>query len=284
MLKQYLELTKPERTLANVITAAAGFLFASKWHIDWVLFLSTLVGLSLLVASACALNNVIDRELDAKMPRTKKRALVAGTVSQTSGLVFAIILGITGLLILWFYVNTLVAVLGAIAYFDYIVLYGYSKRHSKYSTWIGTVCGALPMVAGYCAVTGAIDAGAVILYLSMTFWQMAHFYSIAIYRLKDYKSGNIPIWPAVEGIGATKIQIIIYIVAFLAASVGLSVFGKAGFIYAIILILVNVAWLRKGLAGWKNKDEAKWARGMFMYSLKVLLIFAAALSVGSVLP
>ncbi len=284
MIKKYLELTKPERTLANVITAVAGFLFAATWHIDWALFAATIGGLSLIVASACALNNVIDSGIDAMMPRTKKRALVSGAISKNSALLFAIALGVAGTIVLWVFVSELVILLGIIAYFDYIVLYGYFKRKSKYGTWVGTICGAIPMVAGYCAVAGKIDANAIILYLSMTFWQMAHFYSIAIYRLKDYKAGKIPVWPAVDGIHNTKIQIIIYILAFFFASVSLSLFGKAGVVYAAVMIAANVYWLQKGFSGWKKIEDTKWARRMFGVSLNVLLVFAAILSIATILP
>lgn len=284
MLKKYVELTKPERTLANVITAGAGFLLASRWHIDFGLFVSTIAGLSLLVASACALNNVIDSELDAHMPRTKQRALVAGTISRTSALLFAILLGVVGIAILGIFVNALVTLLGVIAYFDYIVLYGYSKRKTKYGTWVGTICGALPMVAGYCAVTDSFDITALLLYVSMTLWQMAHFYSIAIYRLKDYKSGGIPVWPAVDGIQNTKFQIVFFIFMFTLVSVSLSLFGTTGYLYAIAMLLINALWLRRASQGWRSKDEAKWAKGMFKESLTVLLVFAAAVSVGAILP
>lgn len=284
MLKKYLGLTKPERTLANVITAGAGFLLASRWHIAFGLFAATLVGLSLLVASACALNNVIDSELDADMPRTKKRALVTGSVSRSSALIFAVLIGILGLAVLWQFVNNLVVLLGVVSYFDYIVLYGYLKRKSKYGTWAGTICGALPMVAGYCAVTDVIDFTAIILYASMTFWQMAHFYSIAIYRLKDYKSGGIPVWPAVDGIQNTKYQIVFFIGVFGLASVSLSLFGPAGYFYAAAMVITSALWLRKAAKGWGSKDDAKWAKGMFVMSLKVLLVFAAAISVGAILP
>ncbi|HSW79468.1 MAG TPA: heme o synthase [Candidatus Saccharimonadales bacterium] len=281
MLKKYVELTKPERTLANVITAAAGFLLASQHSFDLRLFAAMIVGLSLLVASACALNNVIDRKLDVQMARTKKRVLVTGSISPNSALIFSILLGFAGIVILYVYVSWLVVVLGLIAYFDYIVLYGYYKRHSPYGTLVGTICGAIPMVAGYCAVVGKLDITALVLFLSMTFWQMAHFYSIAIFRLKDYKNAGIPVWPAVYGIKNTKIQILFFIIAFMISSVSLSIFGQTGIVYFAILLCACLYWLRIGLRGWKTENDTKWARGMFMVSLKVLMIFAAGIAIGA---
>lgn len=284
MLKKYIELTKPERTMANVITALAGFLLASQFSIDWPLLAATIAGLSLLVASACALNNVIDRRLDVQMSRTKKRVLVTGGVSPTAALVYSILLGLAGILLLYLFVSLLVVTLGLVAYIDYIVLYGYSKRTSPYGTLVGTVCGAIPMVAGYCAVAGRIDVSAVLLFLSMTFWQMAHFYAIAIYRLKDYKNAGIPVWPAVYGIKSAKFQIVFFIIAFMVSSVSLSFFGQTGFIYAAVMATACVYWLRHAVIGWHADKDTKWARGMFMVSLKVLMVFAAGVAFGALLP
>ncbi len=172
----------------------------------------------------------------------------------------------------------------SIAYFDYIVLYGWAKRHSVHGTLVGTVCGALPMVAGYCAVTASIDITAVILYLSMTFWQMAHFFAIAIYRLKDYKAGGIPVLPAVKGLRTTKVQIVLYAIAFALTALSLSVFGPTGYVYAAAMAAISFLWLRLAWRGWHTQDDTKWARGMFLFSLKVLLVFAFAVSVGAILP
>jgi heme o synthase len=284
MFKSYLELTKPERTLANVIMAIAGFLLGSKWQINLTLFTATIIGLTLIVASACVLNNYIDRDLDKKMTRTRKRLLATGIISPRSGLIFSILLGITGFLILILKVNTLVVILGVIAYLDYIVLYGVGKRRSKYGTLIGTVCGSLPIVAGYCATTDKFDRVALILFLSMIFWQMAHFYAIAIFRLKDYTAAGLPVWPAVKSVYNTKVHIIKFIAAFLISTVSLSAFGPTGYVYAVVMFLIGVAWLAFAINGWRSKNDSRWARAMFMFSLKVLLVYAFMISIGAVLP
>lgn len=284
MLRTYYELTKPERTYANILTAAAGFLLASKWHIDFVLFIATLGGMSLIVASACALNNYIDRGLDAKMPRTRKRALVQKVLPPSHVLTYAAILGVVGFAVLWFYVNTLVVVLGVVAYLDYIVLYGYTKRHTVHGTLAGTISGAMPIVAGYCAVTDHIDASAVILFLAMTFWQMAHFFAIAIYRLEDYKAGGIPVLPARKGIYRTKVQIMIYTAAFAITAVCLSVFGHAGYLYAAIMAFLGGVWVWRGSQGFRAGNDVVWARKMFFFSLKGLVFFSFWVAISGILP
>ena len=284
MLKQLLELTKPERTLANVITGLAGYLLASRWHIQFVLLIATLGGMSLVVASACILNNYIDRELDTKMPRTKKRVLATKQMSPQIVLAYAVVLGVLGFAVLWFYVNVLVFVLGAVAYVDYIVLYGYSKRHSVHSTIIGTVSGAMPVAAGYCAVTGKIDTGAVILFLSMVCWQMPHFFAIAIFRMKDYEDGGIPVLPLKKGVDRTKVQILLYTMAFILSALALSYFGYTGYLYALVIAVIGAVWLWRGFHGFKIDNDITWARKMFFYSLKALMVFSLLVAIGGILP
>lgn len=284
MFKQYVELTKPERTLANVITALAGFLLACRWHVPFLLLVATLGGMSLVVASACVLNNYIDRDLDTKMPRTKKRVLARREMPPRNVLVFAILLGWMGFAVLWLYVGFLVVILGAIAYFDYIVLYGYSKRHSVHSTLIGTVSGAMPITAGYCAVTGKIDMAAVLLFFSMVFWQMPHFYAIAIFRMKDYAAGSIPVLPLKKGVYRTKLQILCYTLAFIFSALLLRFYGYVGTIYTVVIAVIGVMWMWRGVHGFQSKDDEAWARKMFFFSLKALMIFSMMVAIGSILP
>lgn len=284
MLKTYYELIKPERTLANVITGLAGYLLASRWHIHTILMLATLAGMSLVVASACVLNNYIDRNLDARMPRTKKRVLVTGQMTPWKVLVYAAMLGALGFFVLERYVSTLVFMLGVIAYFDYIVLYGYAKRHSVHSTLIGTVSGAMPIAAGYCAASGKVDAGAIILFLSMVFWQMPHFFAIAIFRMKDYEAGSIPLLPLRKGVHRTKVQIIIYTILFILTALSLSLLSRSGYIYAVIMALIGADWLWRGVHGFRTENDVFWARKMFFFSLKALLVFCLVVAVGGILP
>lgn len=246
--------------------------------------MAALAGTCLVIASACVINNYIDREIDAKMARTKKRALVSGKVSARAALFYGGILGVVGFGLLLAYTNNLVALIGLIAYIDYIVLYGWTKRHSVHGTLVGTIAGAAPPVAGYCAVTGKFDFGAFIIFMIMVFWQMVHFYAIAIRREKDYKAAGIPVLPVVKGVRETKIQMILYTIAFIFAVLDLSLRGYAGWMFAAVMAILGVVWLYKGLNSFGIKDNVLWAKNMFMFSLIVLLSFSVMLSVGSILP
>jgi protoheme IX farnesyltransferase len=284
VFRAYYRLTKPGIIYGNLIFATAGFLLASNGDIDFWLMAATLLSISLVIASACVFNNFIDRGIDEKMSRTKKRALVQKTIPAAVALAFASLLGLAGFLISIIFVNWLATALLLLGMVVYVGLYTIGKRRSVHGTVIGSVAGSIPPVAGYCAVTNNFDGGALLLFLVLTFWQMPHFYAIAIYRIKDYKAAGLPVLPAVKGIDATKKQIVLYITAFVAAVLCLKLFGYTGYTYLIVVGAVSLAWLRIGWQGFSAKDNEKWARSLFKFSLLVTIVFSFMLSVNAWLP
>ena len=278
-----MELAKPERTLANVITAAAGFLFASKWEGHWGSFVELIVGSTLVIASACVLNNYLDRDLDKKMTRTKNRALannrIGGVESVSYGAVLAALGFFTASLINWLTVGVLAA-----GYFSYVALYGLAKRYTVYSTLIGTVPGAASLVAGYTTVTNDLDQAALILFLIMLSWQMVHFYSIAIYRLKDYAAARVPIWSVKKGVKSTKVQMLTFLIIFIFSASLMTWTDYTGYIYLAGALLLGAAWLQLAVNGFNSKNGESWARQMFKFSLIVLLGMSILLAIGPILP
>ena len=284
MIQDFYALTKPGIIYGNALTAAGAFIYASQWQIDLLLFLATVGGLSLVIASACVCNNYLDRSIDAKMKRTQKRALVTGTISVRNAMFYATVLGALGFLLLTVCVNALTAGIGLAAFISYVALYGIAKRRSVHGTLVGSIAGAAPPVVGYTAVMNRLDTTALILFLILVCWQMPHFYAIAIYRLKEYKAAAIPVLPAIKGTQAAKIQIIVYIVVFIIAACSLTIFGYAGYFYAAVMLLAGIWWLYRSLHGFKTLNDDKWARQMFGFSLLVLLAFSATLTVANSLP
>lgn len=284
MLKDYYRLTKPGIVYGNVMAAAAGFLLASRWHIHAGLLVATLVGTALVIASACVFNNFIDRGIDSKMSRTKKRALVTESIPGAYAIIYAATLGIFGFLILILFTNWLVVALGALAIFFYVVVYGIAKRRSIYGTLVGAIPGAIPPAAGYVAVTNHLNGGALLLFLIFVCWQMPHFYAIAMFRRGDYAAAGIPVLPVVKGMRRTKVEILFYTAAFILVVVLLSVFGYTGYIFAVVMAALGLYWLLRGIKGFGTRDDVKWGRGMFGLSLIVLLSLCAMLAVGPVLP
>lgn len=271
MIKTYYLLTKPGIIVGNLITTAAAFILASKGHIDFRLFLQTLVGLGLVIASACVFNNYIDREADKKMARTKNRPLVKGLITGKKAMVFAIFLGLIGTCILYIYTNLLAVVVALAGFFIYVILYSLLKYHTIYATLVGSVSGAVPPVVGYCAVSNNFDAGALLLFAILVFWQMPHFFAIALYRLKDYTAVPIPVLPIKKGIGATKVQMLLYIIAFIIAANLLTILGYTGYAYQSVATLLGFVWLWLCITGFKVANNQLWARKMFQLSLIVIM-------------
>lgn len=276
LIKDYYSITKPGIVYGNAITAVAGFILASQGAINYFLLFATILGLSLVVASGCVFNNVIDRDIDAKMERTKKRATVRGSISIKAGLVYASILGLVGLSLLALYTNILTVSAALLGLFVYVVLYSmWLKRSSTHSAIVGSISGAIPLLVGYLAVHGQTDTGAVILFFVLALWQMPHAFAIAIYRLEDYKNASIPVLPLEKGVYATKVQIFIYASLFLIATLLLSLFGYTGRGYFYVMLILGSLWLLLCAEGFYNheKDDRAWARNIFGFSILILIVF-----------
>ena len=286
-IKTYYSLTKPGVLYGNALTAAAGFLLASgnEGRFNFWLFIALCLGSTLIIASACVLNNYLDQDIDSKMARTKKRALVQGEIKGRNAVIFSILLGSIGLLILMLFTNLLVVFIGIGGFLVYVVFYGMlSKRLSIHGTLVGSVSGAAPILAGYVAVTGTVDLGAILVFLILFLWQMPEFYSIAVYRQKEYAAAGVPVMSVVKGIRSTKIQILIYTILFVILTALLSVYGYTGYVYRVVMIALGAYWIWLGIKGLQAKDSDAWARKMFRFSLIILLVFCALISVDALLP
>lgn len=272
--RNYCLLTKPGIILGNAITMAGGFALASKGYFNVWLFLVTLLGISLIIASGCVFNNYFDREHDEKMSRTKNRALVTGLISGKNALMFAVFLGILGTFLLAFYTNFLSVMIALFGFFVYVVLYTFSKYYSVHGTLIGSMAGAVPPVVGYCAVSNSFDLAALLLFSMITFWQMPHFFAISIYRLDDYVKASIPVLPIKKGMFITKVQMMLYIVAFIVVTSLLTVFGYTNYSYLVILTFLGFTWLWICIKGFQSNNDKQWARQMFVFSLVIVMILS----------
>lgn len=276
MINYYL-LTKPGIIMGNLITVAAGFALGAQDGFHFSLFFATLIGLTAVIASACVWNNYLDRHVDKKMARTRNRALAQGLVSHRNVILFAITLALLGFSILFFYTNALTTLLAGIGFFVYVIIYTLWKVRTPYATGIGSIAGAMPPLVGYCAASNQFDLGAVLLFTVLVFWQMPHFFSIAIYHFEDYKAALIPVYPIKKGVQKAKIRMTLYIIAFILATLLLTVFHYTGGIYLIIAIAVGSAWLFLSLRGFKTNDNHLWARNMFRLSLIAITALAVTI-------
>lgn len=278
----YYRLAKPGIVYSNVLSAVAGFLMVSKSGLDFGLLLAVISGVTLVIASACVFNNYLDRSIDSKMERTKRRALVTGKISNRNAIIFGSNLGIIGFLVLGFFTNGLTLLVGIVGYIDYIIFYGLAKRYSNYSTIIGSVSGSASLVAGYVAVTDSFDSTAWALFFIMVFWQMAHFHAIALRRVNDYREAGINVLPIVKGEDSTKFAIKMYVAGFALCATSLFILGSVGYVYLLTMLVLSWLWITKSQTEYTNNTE--WAKEMFAFSLKVLLIFCLLLSLNTILP
>jgi protoheme IX farnesyltransferase len=283
--KSYLQLIKPGITLSNSLTALAGFfLAASTTPFSLAALIGGVGGTALVIASACVINNILDRDLDKRMKRTAKREVATGTIPLYNALVFGVVLGLVGFSALLALTNVLTFVLGVIAFIWYVVIYGIAKRTTALSTLIGGVPGALPPVAGYVALTGSIDAAAITLFLILCFWQIPHFYAISMFRRDDYAKAGLPVWAVRFGLKKTKLHILIAAILFALVVPLLTVFGYTGILYASASVALSLYWVYVGVVEYNKIDDIKWARKMFGTSLLVLLAMCLFIAIGGYLP
>ncbi len=276
--RDYINITKPGIIRSNLFAAFGGFWVASKWDIDVLLLLYTMIGTALVMASACVFNNYFDREMDTKMERTLDRPTATGRIKPNHVMIYAIVLGVVGLGVLTGLVNVISGLLGLVGLFFYVVVYTlWLKRTSTWSTSIGGVSGSMPPVIGYCAVTGQVDAGALLLFAILFLWQPPHFWALGIRRKEEYRAAGFPLLPVVKGVKRTKIQMIPYVVLLLPVSAFMYVLGYVGYIYLIVSLILGLMWLVICLRGFKAEQDEPWAKKAFMFSIYYLMITFAVM-------
>lgn len=281
MYRTYLELVKPGIVVGNLITLAGGYLLASRGVVQGSHGALVLLGVALVIGSGCAVNNVIDRDIDRIMERTHARAMATGRISPGSALAFAGLLAVAGFWLLYVATRQVQPlVLLWVGYVVYVGLYSlYLKRTSVHATLIGGVAGAVPPVVGYCSVSGTIDSAALCLFMIYGIWQVPHSYAIAIFRWNDYAAASIPVLPLVQGRHQAKRHIVLYIVAFLVAALSLAALGYAGNFYVAVVLLSGIGWLKTAMAGFSTRDDARWARRVFAVSIAVVVLISAAMAI-----
>ncbi|HEY1076755.1 MAG TPA: heme o synthase, partial [Fontimonas sp.] len=202
------------------------------------------LGIALQAASAAAVNQIIDRNIDARMARTCGRPLVTGRLSMTESIAFATALGLLGFAVLWFLVNPLTAVLTQFTLIGYAGIYTlYLKRATPQNIVIGGAAGAAPPVLGWVAVTGEVHAHALILFAIIFIWTPPHFWALAIDRRDDYAKADIPMLPVTHGIEFTRTQVLLYTVLLTVVTVLPYATGMSGALYLFGALLLDGLFL-----------------------------------------
>jgi len=251
----YKQMMKPRITMLVLVTSYLGFYLGLRSMDQYIftpgqmiLFFHLMVGTFLTASGAAVLNQVIEKDHDAKMKRTKNRPLPSGRIDWRHALNFGVILCIVGSVYLFQFTNTLTGGLSFLTIILYLFVYTPSKRLSTWNTVIGSIPGALPPLGGWAASTGNLSAPAWILFGILFFWQIPHFMAIAILYAKDYKEGGFKMMPGeYPNSSRTNYHILFFTIALIGTSIGLYTLKVAGIIYAVGAAVLGIGLLAVGV-------------------------------------
>lgn len=247
--RDYLELCKPNVVALMIFTAIVGMLLATPGELPWWALTVGNFGIALSAGSAAAINHLVDRRIDADMARTRARPLPTGHLRTSQAMLFAAVLGVAGLAILYFLVNPLTAALTFLSLIGYAFIYTmYLKRATPQNIVIGGAAGAAPPVLGWTAVTGQVDSHALLLFLIIFVWTPPHFWALAVHRREEYARVDIPMLPVTHGDRFTRLQILLYTILLAAVSLLPFSTGMNGGLYLIGALILNAWYLYYGIA------------------------------------
>ncbi|MFO7587956.1 MAG: heme o synthase [Gemmatimonadota bacterium] len=271
-------LTKPRITLMVLVSAAAAFVLASGGRPEPLPMLAAMFGIGLVAGGTSALNQLIERDVDARMERTRRRPLPTGRVTPAAAAAFSLTISLAGVAFLAAVVNPLTALLAAIALASYVLVYTPLKRVSSLSTLVGAVPGALPIMGGWTAATGELAPGAWALFGILFFWQLPHFLALAWLFREDYRRGGLRMLGVADPTGRqTTSQAVLYALALVPTSLLPVVLGLSGPAYALVALALSLAYVGSAIRFWIRADVPT-ARGLFRTSLLYLPLLLLLLS------
>jgi len=275
-VKNYYELCKPNVVLMMLLCALVGIVLASETLVPLIDIIVPLIGIGLCSGSAAAINQIIDREADAEMDRTDKRPIPQGEISVRNASIFALTIGLLGVAILIFLVNSLTAILTILALGGYAFIYTiYLKRATPQNIVIGGLAGAAPPLLGWASVTNTIEPNALLLVLIIFIWTPPHFWALAIYRKDDYAKQSIPMLPVTHGVAFTKLQIVLYTIILFLVSLFPYIVLMSGIIYLVSALILSSLFLFYSVRLYLSDDD-KYAMQTFWFSIYyIFLIFIA---------
>ena len=280
----YLALTKPRVVALIVFTAIVGTLMSTPGLPPLAALLWGNLGIALASGCAATINHVLDRRIDAQMTRTRGRPLPTGNLSERQALVFAAVLGFVSMAVLGLLVNLLTAVLTFLSLIGYAVVYtAWLKRATSQNIVIGGAAGAAPPVLGWTAVTGHVDADALLLFLIIFAWTPPHFWALAIARRDEYARAGIPMLPVTHGVAHTRLHVLLYTVLLVLVTLLPFMTRMSGLIYLAVALVLDALFLYHAL---RLKISARQDLPMrvFRFSVNYLMWMFAALLVDHYLP
>ena len=276
---QFYQLTKPRVVSLIVFTAVIGMFLAVPGMVPLQALLAGTLGIALTAGAAAAVNCLVEQGIDALMARTRARPLPSGKLTSLQALVFAGTVGGIGLAVLYHWVNALTVWLTLATFIGYAIVYTVVlKPMTPQNIVIGGASGAMPPVLGWTAVTGEIAPDALLLFLIIFAWTPPHFWALALYRTKDYAKAGLPMLPVTHGALYTRLQIVLYTLALIAASLLPYAIRMSGVLYLVAALALGGMFLTYAI--WLYRDYSdKLARATFRYSIMYLTALFSALMV-----
>src|SRR6266850_7919413 len=218
-LRQFLSLTKPRVVSLIVFCAVIGMFLAVPGMVPPKLLLAATIGIWLVAGAAAAVNCLVEQKIDAVMARTRARPLPRGELSSAQTLIFAAIVGVTGLFVLYVKVNALTMWLTLVTFVGYAIVYTILlKPATPQNIVIGGASGAMPPVLGWASVANDVAPEALLLFLIIFVWTPPHFWSLALYRTREYAKAGLPMLPVTHGERYTRRHVLLYTLGLLAVS------------------------------------------------------------------
>jgi protoheme IX farnesyltransferase len=275
--RDYYELTKPKVVMLIVFTAIVGMVLAVPGWPGVTPMLIGSLGIGLAASSAAVINHVLDARIDVQMSRTRNRPLPQGKLLETNALVFAFVLCVIAMLLLWFLINPLTAVLTFLSLIGYAIVYTvYLKRATPQNIVIGGAAGAAPPILGWTAVTGEIHSDALLLFLIVFTWTPPHFWALAIAKKDDYERVGIPMLPVTHGNEFTRQYILLYTILMVLITIIPYLSGMSGLIYLATALILGGRFLYYAVK-LKSDDGVELPMKVFRFSINYLMILFAAL-------
>jgi protoheme IX farnesyltransferase len=275
----YYELCKPRVVALIVFTAIVGMFLATPGMVPLQPLIFGTLGIGLAAASAAAINQIVDQQVDSVMGRTSRRPLPTGHLTNRQAIIFAGIIGVIAMLILMFLVNMLTALLTFMSLIGYAVIYTvFLKRATPQNIVIGGAAGAAPPVLGWTAVTGQIDPNSLLLFLIIFAWTPPHFWALAIHRRDEYAKADIPMLPVTHGLEFTRLHVLLYTIILTIVTILPYLTGMSGLIYLLSTVILDGIFLYFAIR-MQRVHTGNIAMRTFGYSIIYLMLMFTALLV-----
>ncbi len=278
-LYQYFQLTKPRVISLIVFCAIIGMFLSVPGAVPPVVLVAATTGIALIAGAAAAVNCLIEQKIDAVMARTRGRPLPRGEVNSRQTLLFSGVIGGIGLSLLYWFVNPLTMWLTLATFVGYAIIYTiFLKPATPQNIVIGGASGAMPPILGWAAATGEVSSEALLLFLIIFVWTPPHFWSLALYRTKEYAKVGMPMLPVTHGPEYTRLQILLYTILLFGVTLMPYVIRMSGLIYLGCAVVLSGVFLAYAIQMYRAYSD-RLAHKTFRYSIWYLSSLFAALLV-----